>query len=504
MVSYNPAPRSYTRTLACAKRRWLLSNLRLSLGILSWRFRTAQRLKGCVRIRGTPRSSKRSPKKVSASRPVTNRGEDNGYPIKVDIPSRNITLIRRSTISMVAWIQSMAASANQSEGTGMTPERWEKIRELFHATFERSADDRAVYLAHACPADSSLRADVEKLISSHEAAPSFLERTETTLPAVEGLPLLQPEQRVGHYRILGPIGHGGMGVVYKAEDTKLGRFVALKFLPAAWAKEPQALERFRREARAASALSHPNVCTIYAIDEDAGRPFIAMELLNGQTLAACIAGRPLATARLIELSVQIADGLQAAHEQGITHRDIKPENIFVTDKGQAKILDFGLARMMTTPENTSEGHPAAISSLADGTRPSLTQAGGVMGTVPYLSPEQLRGEQPDQRSDLFSFGTVMYEMATGKQAFSGSQETAVDAIVNLQPRSPLLSNPYLPVKLGRIIARALEKNRELRYQSAADLKADLLQIGKSTEVTKRAGRRWSVAAAVAMAFAAVV
>jgi non-specific serine/threonine protein kinase len=381
----------------------------------------------------------------------------------------------------------------------MTPERWEKIRELFHATFERSADDRSAYLTHACAADPSLRADVEKLISSHEAAPSFLERTETTLPAVEGLPLLEPEQRVGHYRILGPIGHGGMGVVYKAEDTRLGRLVALKFLPSTWAEEPQALERFRREARAASALNHPNVCTIHAIDEDEGRPFIAMELLSGETLAACIAGRPLATARLIELSVQIADGLQAAHEQGITHRDIKPGNIFVTDRGQAKILDFGLARMMTTSENTSERNPATTSSPADGGPSSLTQAGKVMGTVPYLSPEQLHGEQPDQRSDLFSFGTVMYEMATGKQAFSGSQETAVDAILNFQPPSPLLSNPQLPVELGRIIARALEKNRELRYQSAADLKADLLQISKSMELTeqstsfierRRGGHRW--------------
>jgi len=373
----------------------------------------------------------------------------------------------------------------------MTAERWEKIRELFHATFERSGDDRAVYLAHACAADPSLREDVQKLISSDEcAAPSFLERTETTLPGVERLPVLQPNQRVGHYRIIGPIGQGGMGVVYKAEDTKLGRFIALKFLPSTWAEELQALERFRREARAASALSHPNVCTIHAIEEDEGRPFIAMELLSGQTLAACIAGRPLATGRLIELSVQIADGLQAAHEQGITHRDIKPGNIFVTDKGQAKILDFGLARMMTTPENASEGHPAAISSPADGSGSSLTQAGTIMGTVPYLSPERLRGEQPDPRSDLFSFGTVMYEMATGKQVFSGSHATAVDAILNVQPRSPLLSNPELPVELGRIIARALEKNREVRYQSAADLKADLLRIGKPTEHSRQVIREF--------------
>src|SRR5215510_2780353 len=407
----------------------------------------------------------------------------------------------------------MAAPANRPVSSRMTPERWERIRELFHATIERNADERAVYLADACAADPSLRIEVEKLISSHEGAPSFLESAEATLRAFESLPILQPNQRVGHYRILHPIGQGGMGVVYKAEDTKLGRFVALKFLPSTWAEEPQALERFRREARAASALNHPNVCTIYAIDEEEGRPFIAMELLSGQTLAACIAGRPLATARLIELSVQIADGLQAAHELGITHRDIKPGNIFVTDKGQAKILDFGLARIMATPEGTREGYPAAISSPADGSGSSLTQAGRIMGTVPYLSPEQLRGEQPDSGSDLFSLGTVMYEMATGKPAFSGSQETSVDAILNLKPPSPRLSNSELPLDLERIIAKALEKNRELRYQSAAELKADLLRIGKATELTeqpisfperRRGGRRWAFAAALAIAFAAAI
>jgi serine/threonine protein kinase/Flp pilus assembly protein TadD len=367
----------------------------------------------------------------------------------------------------------------------MTPERWEKIRELFHATFGRDADDRAAYLANACAADPSLQADVEKLISSHERARSFLEPSETTQPAAESRTILQSGALVGHYRVIEPIGHGGMGVVYKAEDLKLGRPVALKFLPATVVEDPQSLERFRREARAASALNHPNVCTIYAIEEDEGRPFIVMELLNGQTLAAYIDGGPVATARLVELSVQIADALQAAHQQGITHRDIKPGNIFVTDRGQAKILDFGLARINAAPESPMDGFPCSTSPAADADSSSLTKPGRIMGTVPYVSPESLRGEQPDSRSDLFSLGTVLYEMATGHAAFSGAPETTADAILHREPPSPLLLNPDLPSELGRIVSRALEKKREHRYQSAAEVKADLLRVGvgEGTELT---------------------
>jgi serine/threonine protein kinase/TolB-like protein/Tfp pilus assembly protein PilF len=376
----------------------------------------------------------------------------------------------------------MAVQANQALSGAMTPERWQKIRELFHGALERNAEERAAYLNAACAMDPSLRPEVEQLISLDEQADGFLEPTQPTLPSPNSQPVLQPGQRVGHYRIIDAIGRGGMGVVYKAEDSKLGRQVALKFLPATVADDAQALERFRREARAASALNHPNVCTIHAIEEDEGRPFIVMELLNGQTLAAYIAGRPLPTARLRELSVQIADALQAAHQQGIIHRDIKPGNIFVTDRGQAKILDFGLARINAAPETTTDGFHFATSSALDGGSSSLTKPGRVMGTMPYVSPEQLRGEQPDSRSDLFSFGKVLYEMATGRSAFSGTPEAAVDAILHREPPSPLLSNPGLPAELDRIVTKALEKNRELRYQSAAEMKADLMRIGEAAKL----------------------
>jgi serine/threonine protein kinase len=400
----------------------------------------------------------------------------------------------------------MAAPPTHRLNTVMTPERWQKIRELFYAAYERNPDERAIYLGAVCAADPVLRREVEELISSHERANSFLEPTQTTLPASESQPVLQPGQRVGHYRIVEAIGCGGMGVVYKAEDSKLGRLVALKFLPSAVAGDSQTLERFRREARAASALNHSNVCTIHAIEEDEGRPFIVMELLNGQTLAARINGRPLATDRLVELSVQIADALQAAHEQGITHRDIKPGNIFVTERGQVKILDFGVARMMATPEPAGDVYHSLALSAVDTTSPALTRPGGIVGTVPYLSPEQLRGEQPDPRSDLFSFGTVLYEMATGKPAFGGSQDTTVDAILNREPASPLLLNPDLPAELGRIIARALEKNRELRYQTATEIKADLLRIEKGSERRARhsAFRRWAMGATSAIVLAAAI